>query len=193
MKQCSCPRCSSIGQSVGAMNYNETQLWDTSGNFRESGLVFGKSGNYSEHTQSQSKRAATFEEPQPYCVNSSSKVIPIVLIFISLVSIPLLMNMLGAITGQPAPNVNFTLITNFIEDHWSFVIFPIAFYLIFSIKNTLLNDEKLENQLNTEVWPKQLALYNQLSYCSKCHCLFDSEGKVENANPVGFQKMMALN
>lgn len=195
MTKCNCPRCSSIGRSVGAMNYEETQLWDTSGSYRESGLISSKNGSYSEHGTSQSKRAATFEEPQPYSINSSSHIVTGAIVIFALFMLPTMLSMVSSIAGVDSANnklPSFDFITNFISNYWGLISLPIVFCIIFSIKNRSDNDEILQTKLNTEVWPKQLARYNELYYCYNCHSLYDNKNNVEDANSIGFNKMMNI-
>ena len=56
---------------------------------------------------------------------------------------------------------------------------------------TALRNQKEEDRLNKEVWPKQVHRYNQLRYCENCHILFDTQGRSADGSELGFSQMMA--
>ena len=56
---------------------------------------------------------------------------------------------------------------------------------------TALRNQKEEDRLNKEVWPKQVHRYNQLRYCEHCHILFDAQGRSADGSEMGFSQMMA--
>jgi hypothetical protein len=49
-----------------------------------------------------------------------------------------------------------------------------------------------EDRLNSEVYPKLLARYNELQYCTNCHTIFDAWGNAADANENGFDAMMHI-
>lgn len=72
------------------------------------------------------------------------------------------------------------------------VIAPVAALLIGGMAVvTALRNQKEEDRLNKEVWPKQVHRYNQLRYCESCHILFDSQGRSADGSELGFSQMMA--
>ena len=182
---CNCPRCAAVGRKIGAMNYEETQNWDVNGSYRESGIIFGKTGSYSENGQAQTRRASRFDEPEPYIVDSSAKIIHYVIVIIVMASLPMVMSFLISESQIPMPGL-----VNFLDNYGSIISAVVAAIYLFAMLKTTQEDAKLENQLNTEVWPKQLKRYNELYYCYKCHSIYDANGQVNDANPIGFQEMM---
>lgn len=199
---CKCPRCNSTGQSVAAMNYRETQVWDKSGRFSGSGVgitsgglgVGFASGSYSEEGTMQSKRAKTFDEP-------SAVLKPVAgVLFVAL---------FVAIIYNSAPDVIGTVIessgnsyahkspaTEAMTDGILTILkyaAPVAglALLIGAFARAMRNNDENIKTLET-TYPKQLARYNELQYCENCHSLFDSKNRSADANNIGFDQMMSM-
>lgn len=186
---CTCPSCSREGKSLGAINYAETQLWNKDGHVSGSGVGVGTGGvglgmgcgSYSEQGQSGSKRALMFKEPEMTKDTEGLSIIGIGMLSwlaFKCVSwgIPLLQQShikigpdLGRIQSflQPALLVVFIL----------FVIMGMIVY-------------KKNNTTNYQIYTRRLNKYHQLRYCEHCHKLFDSTGRMANANWGGFYSML---
>lgn len=194
---CTCPRCNSAGRSVAAMNYAETQRWDKRGTFSGSGVGIGAGGigvgfgggTYSEHGEQQTKRADVFEEPARF----AKPVLGVV--FFGMVAMAayssgpsLLGDMFAASSSDSEP---MTKLSSSLMPVLT-VVGPILALLIGGITlMTALRNQKEEDQLNKEIWPKQIHRYNQLRYCESCHILFDSKGRSADGSELGFSQMMA--
>lgn len=195
VQHCNCPRCNGVGRSVGAMNYAETKVWDKSGSFSGSGVGIGTGGigvgmgggTYSEHGQIASKRAATFNEPQPF----SLPILPVVGLMI-----------FAGLAYKISPDVLSNLFlsdgngnSNYVEALMPIAKVAVGIGSAFLIGMGIFKFVKMSNEevrLNTEVYPKRLARYHELQYCANCHTLFDTRGNAANADELGFDAMMRI-
>ncbi len=196
LNTCTCPRCNSAGRSVAAMNYAETQRWDKRGTFSGSGVGIGTGGigvgfgggTYSEHGEQQTKRADVFEEPAQF-VKPVFGVVVFGMIAMAAYSLApsLLGDMVATSSGSTDPMSK--LSSNLMPVLT--VIAPVVALLIGGVAvTTALRNQKEEDRLNKEVWPKQVRRYNQLRYCENCHILFDSQGRSADGSELGFAQMM---
>lgn len=193
---CTCPRCNSAGRSVAAMNYAETQRWDKRGTFSGSGVGIGTGGigvgfgggTYSEHGEQQTKRADVFEEPAQFVKPVFGVVVFGMIAMAAYSSVPsLLGDMVATSSGSTDPMSK--LSSNLMPVLT--VIAPVVALLIGGVAvTTALRNQKEEDRLNKEVWPKQVHRYNQLRYCENCHILFDSQGRSADGSELGFAQMM---
>lgn len=182
------------------MNYRETQQWEKDGSFSGDvvgvgsfGLGLGMgSGSYSETGTMATKRAATFEEPQPYQLPYASVVFFGIGLAVALSLLPKIAEFMLAQGGASYAHNGIAKL----KDAYLYIlpgvsVIAVTFLLINSWNRAEAN-RKREEKLNAEVYPKQLKRYNELLYCESCHCLFDGKGNSEDANQLGFHRMMQI-
>lgn len=204
-ERCTCPRCEREGLSVAAMHYRETQLWDKHGRFSGSGFGVGSGGlgigigggSYSEEGQIATKRARTFAEPKPYSLAlATGAVLASAAALITVVSFgPSVAGLLSstaggeqaAVAGSDLSAVMGTL--GGMAQYLPFAVVPVA--LLFAARAVLKNGAA-EERHNAEVYPAEVARYNELRYCEHCNSLFDSRGNARDASAAGFAEMMAM-
>ncbi|MBP7236256.1 MAG: hypothetical protein KA991_06090 [Bifidobacterium sp.] len=192
---CTCPRCNSAGRSVAAMNYAETQRWDKRGTFSGSGVGIGTGGigigfgggTYSEHGEQQTKRADVFEEPARFAKPVLGVVVFGMIVMAAYSSAPGILGDMATSSGaDPMSELSSSLMPVLA------VVAPVVALLIGGMAvMTALRNQKEEDRLNKEVWPKQVHRYNQLRYCEHCHILFDAQGRSADGSEMGFSQMMA--
>ena len=166
---CTCPRCNSAGRSVAAMNYAETQRWDKRGTFSGSGVGIGTGGigigfgggTYSEHGEQQTKRADVFEEPARFAKPVLGVVVFGMIVMAAYSSAPGILGDMATSSGaDPMSELSSSLMPVLA------VVAPVVALLIGGMAvMTALRNQKEEDRLNKEVWPKQVHRYNQLRYC----------------------------
>ncbi len=189
---CTCPRCNSAGRSVAAMNYAETQRWEKRGAFSGAGVGIGTGGigigfgggTYSERGEQKTKRADVFDEPSRFSNPFFSVVLFGGLTMGAYCLVPDLLESMSTSSGtDPMFNRLMPLLA---------VVTPVAMLLtgVMSVVRALKN-QKEEDRLNNEVWPKQVRRYNQLQYCENCHILFDAQGHSADGSEQGYAQMMA--
>jgi hypothetical protein len=197
---CTCPRCNATGRSVGAMNYAETKVWDKTGSFSGSGIGIGSGGigvgmgggTYSEHGQIASKRAAAFDEPQPFHL----PILPVFgfMLFAALAySVgPDFMSTIFQIDGGSGSGSDMTQLAEKLASFLKAVGGIVGVILVGLALRYLFRTTNEENRLNKEVYPKRLARYQELQYCTNCHTIFDARGNAADANENGFDAMMRI-
>lgn len=193
-----CPRCGVAGRSVAAMNYKETQRWRKVGSASGSGVGIGTfgvgvgfgGGSYSERGEIATKRAAVFDEPAPVKLPVLSIIAVACIAAMVYNSAPGILEMFsGAVPAQQAATPMaqtqeaLSSIVYYIAPIVGAVILGIGIYHAF--KNM-----REEDRLNATAYPAQLARYNKLRYCEHCNSLFDGHGRVEDANELGFKRLM---
>lgn len=182
------------------MNYAETQLWNKSGSFSGGGVGIGTGGigagmgggSYSENGAQQSKRASVFDEPEV----ALKPVMGVVIVGSVLAAIysaaPDLIGSLAANAPGSSLSPNMSQSLDGLLSILKYVM-PIAslgvFYAIY--KRARENHEDNERALTVDK-PQLLARYNELKYCESCHTLFDNQGRAEDANSIGFDKLLSL-
>lgn len=189
---CECPKCGGAGASLGALNYAETQQWEKSGRFSGAGVGIGTGGlgigvgggTYSEQGESRSKRAGVFKEPEPISI----PVGPIIVVgILGILGLQIMPDVLSA--GIEDNGVATAMLSQGLE--LLRILLPlISGVFIIGLAMIVIKSKNEEDRINSQKHPKRLARYNSLRYCDSCHTLYDSEGRFEDANKIGFDKLM---
>lgn len=199
IKSCVCPKCSSYGESVAAINYNQTKVWDKDGTFSGVGVGLTTSGpgigfgmgSYSEEGVSQTKIAKTFEEPKR-SNNLNAIIVMLGVIFVAILMAPTALEAVsGANLVASASHSSPKSFQNFLSSDIKTVIFsilPIAFLVL--VIHVVFKTMKSDDKYNAKVYPKKVERFNELRYCKNCNIIFDPEGNYENASEDGYSKML---
>lgn len=193
---CACPNCGATNtRSVAAMNYAETQMWNRSGTFSGSGVGFGAGGaslvagggRYQERGRSATKRAATFDEPE----RADTPILPFVVIggamAMGVTFVPGLAESVGSGAGAGLPQLADVASTIL---KWAAPI--TGALLLASVIVKALEAVRRDDEHNAIAYPEQLARYQELYYCERCHSLVDARGNANDATERGFHAMMAI-
>lgn len=197
--KCACPKCSGSGQSVAAMYFNETKVWDKEGTFSGTGIGLGTAGlgvgfgggSYSESGRAASMRAETFAEPSVYLLPVGG------LLFLAIISFVIYGNIseVFATLGVAQQHSDATPIAKIMDGFLPYLKYVggfVAVVLLFQFSKGAWDNEKENQRRITEVYPQLLDRYNELRYCEACNVLFDNRGNSANANSHGFEQMLNL-
>lgn len=196
-KNCVCPKCSSSGESVAAIHYNQTQVWDKDGTFSGVGVGLTTSGpgiglgvgNYYEEGVTQTKIAKTFDEPKR-ANNLGSVLLILGIILVGIVSAPSVLSGMSNVSHVPVSSnsLSFDKLINSDLNRVMFSIMPILFIglAIRVIFKTINKDDNY----NAKVYPEKVKRFNELRYCKNCNIIFDYNGNYENASEDGYSKML---
>ena len=151
-----CPSCFQVGQSVAAIHAKET--------------VYQKG-------QTQSKRAALFQEPERKESGYISWLIMFLLLAVAMICLSVLSDMLHADLIELKAAINEICF-----------LLPIIVGLLCIIFGAGDNDQELDEL----AFQKKKKRYRKLKYCEQCHKIFDALGNSANADSTGFNQMLKI-
>lgn len=189
-----CPKCNSIGQSVAAINYNQTQTSEEEGSFSGLGVgmaptgptpVFG-GGSYGSTNTTQTKLAKIFKEPQK---KNDSFYAALGVITIALCGSFILFFLIDYLADNKSKN------NENIQSVFNFIHTPLFIYLLIVTTSVatlyyFLTYLKKDNDYNNNIYPKEITRFNELRYCENCHIIFDNNQNHEVASDEGYSKIL---